>query len=78
MLEIELNDLRSREALCKFFIQVLLKEGDRSNPLWGPAVDEYQRQLLEIQAKIQGKPAPTFVKLKPATITSTAPPPIGD
>jgi hypothetical protein len=78
MEEVILKDLKFREALCKFFLKVLFEEGDRANPLWGPAVDEYQRQLAEIQAKMNGKLPPVFVQLKPAKISAPVPKSTGE
>lgn len=66
----ELPDLNLRRKMCLSFIS-LLDQSDPTDPRRVPALEEYKRQLAEIDGKIAvltGKPPDVIVGLKTAQL----------
>ncbi len=65
-----LNELYARRKLCLMCIQ-LVSEVDPSDPRREGAIEEYNRQLASIDAKImaiEGKPPDIVIGLKPGIL----------
>jgi hypothetical protein len=72
--ESQLTDLNQRRALCMAFIDVL-DQIDPAEPRRAGALEEYKRQLAEIDSRIAaltGKPPDIVVGLKTAQLFGKA------
>lgn len=67
-----IDELKFRKALCEKFIQIISEMDD---PRKEEALEEYNRQLETIKAKIaELEPEPVIVSLKSATLTGITKP----
>jgi hypothetical protein len=63
----ELQELRARRIICLACIRII-EEASDSDPRKAEALEEYKKQLAELDDLIAGKPPDIVVGLKPAVL----------